>query len=1582
MRILSVLQKAILIACIALGMALSHHATAYSTESLAGIWLVRQLPYETPDGKQYPAEERAFFFFDTDGGKATLVRIPGRSFFVPDGVHSLNFTENLNPPTFLGATPPQPIIDQIVARNLKRRFTGQVSADGTRLSGNKEDFWFTWRGDELKSVETYSVPIEAERLQYELQFVTADREGAREGASVRHGDSVRLEARFAREFPHPSGYWSSQLWLDGERYGQIKLMRDGGTNPPVYRSDLVRIRKPEEKPVDLSKYHYAEDFYLPAGDSFTVRLGNKTATLRVSPDDHSIIAGTWGPADGDIGPVFSLKPVATGDRVIGRFVNSGDTFYGTFRGDLLQFKTYRDVKQSVIKHWNWSQAGDAFVAEHESSEKPGHVPHQWELRYDAAADELVGRQQNLQVATRDGEVREIGLIWQDIRLVRRGSADAEIAALEARLEEYAGREIELEHDPESGHWNAVQRYPDGTEVRTKLQRLVTDVGAEILMETGPDGHVRETITWPDGSVTTTRIDPDAATATVSAFSADARMDIIEQAADGGFVHSTIQPGGAIVTERRDEEGTLIEAVTQQPDGWVESVDRRGAISAYQASEEGMTVIETDGDGNVVIAEFDAAGNLLDREASLLHPTEPGRRYYEAVVGGTQWDALSDAEKSRYASRERDEVFVLEERARKQAQALADQRVDLERRAESQAGWEEAETELERIAAEEAKAKRQADLWRASLQREEELDAARERAIELVTQYEAAVARGDEEEAERILNQQAAHEDYSKWLYRPTPEESRQMDQAMRERFDAIESVKDELDPARIRALAEIELEDDLWWQDHKEAVVGTTRYLFAGSDAQAITAPTTRDAMHQRMRAVVTRREIDRLLEAPDVTPAQRDYLQDRRRLVESDIAAAEEILAHNGKLTAAGYGLDVASFGTAGLAAGAVRTAGRKLTGETAGGWFAEQATRRVFYRGAGELTTAATQTAVGKTLGAEAAEKVTKTLSTDVSPVFRATGDALGSATRVVAGDQAVDAAKTVMSKTAQIATTDVGEAASRMRAKMTGSQSASASRTATAGLDDASRTLRVEPEPNVAAPTTPEELAKLHIPGRNLSREQTARKAQAYIERERAWKALRQAEEAGRPAAEIQARRLRYQQLNEALAQAVPDGRAIAQEIAEQPTVLNPGRRPRTASATETMPAGANEATTVLNRPAGQDVTEVIASESFHVPADDELHQLFASNQPLTRSQLRRKLRLFRERDQAYRFYERALQAADDESAEAALERYRTLSRATERGRELANGSGNALAERSVTGALQRSAGSVPTRPAVPPLSTQEVARATVMLEEAGLSPENAWFNAGFIGQRADGAAARSAEDVVHRKLFEREASPKAMRSVTGASDEAIRSDLNAYMRDVYGISDEAERVQLVDEYFKRFEAGESPTISAAESGADEVETMQWDYDPFGETKFMGEGGETKASWPGRQVRRAQPMQKVAPGTADRRAFWAAAPRELRRTIEGDLYGTLAARAAKGDRRARALQQDLRDGLVDFDFEPGLAESQAFSPASSRPVDVFGSTEAIRQYLVVNPVVTGRDGDFRLRSGHELALILLQQWQQKLQ
>lgn len=555
--------------------------------------------------------------------------------------------------------------------------------------------------------------------------------------------------------------------------------------------------------------------------------------------------------------------------------------------------------------------------------------------------------------------------------------------------------VHREYDPATGELRVVRKQPDGTLVSSAGRRFTAEDGSERMGEEDENGVYRETVIAPDGATTIVVSDPDG-TERVARLSAADGLSLLETLPDGTSVETRRDPwDGSLVSEYFDADGNRLGTIVQRVDGWVEERDRDGNVRNRHVDEAGnVTVFELDRLGNSRLTMLDPEGNVIFTQETLVGPKEPGREYYERVFGGTDWDSLPQSFKNRMADRERDLQWAERQRLEREAQEALRRRVEAQRAARDAADAEELERRLAAIRAEQAEADRRYAEWLAREERRQAIAESRERALELQRAYDAAVARGDMDEARRIQELQDAHHEASMELLMPTNAEIREMERLSDLRHELTQQI---FEGARLRAQEALFIAERE--QDRTDFVTGWAQYGAVGSQMQYEMRGAVRQAERERIWARAEIEQIDAMLAAGGWNDEERQILLDRRELAVLAGNGAVEMLAAAGRITTAGYLLDGAGVVVGAPLLRAAGSAGTRLVTGVA--------------RGVGARSVAA---------AAEAgASRVAHLAAMDVgTPAV----EALGSAARRVMGDTAVESVSAAARRAREVGDTDVGE------------------------------------------------------------------------------------------------------------------------------------------------------------------------------------------------------------------------------------------------------------------------------------------------------------------------------------------------------------------------------------------------------------------------------------------------------------------------------------------------------------------------------------------------------------------------------
>jgi hypothetical protein len=632
-------------------------------------------------------------------------------------------------------------------------------------------------------------------------------------------------------------------------------------------------------------------------------------------------------------------------------------------------------------------------------------------------------------------------------------------------------------DPTTGNMTIESRNADGTTTVSVGQRAIDEDGVEYLVEVDEKGNRREAVILPDGTVNVTR--SNGAEESLVTLSPSGGVSQTERDANGALTHTRRDPDGSVTTEHRDSNGELKESTTLRPDGWMDRIDSGGNLRSSMRDADGnTTTIEVEGDGSGITTVTDAQGNAVRRESDRVTEPEPGRRYFEEVLGGTDWNSLPPRYKSLYANSERQIHQSATLRAKKDAENARRRENDARRAAEAERSNTEREKKLAALRDERLKLDRRAAALLEKEERQRMVEASYEKGNELRRMHDAALARGDQAEAARIAGLMDQHHEASMVLLQPTPEEQREIDRLSDVRHRLAVQVR-----AGAMEATERQLAYDTALQDTKESLTNVTKWVSLGSQMQQDTARTTRMADRERAGARATQEKIQRMLSRTGHTAEERRILSQMEDLARLKEQGASKLLADNARITTAGYAIDAALTATGGkLIQGGVRGAASLVPKSVSAPVAAivakatpakaaaiARAAAQLGNRGVLEVAGAgATRVVTGATrqiAGEEAAKAAGRILRTDVSsPALQAAERAA----RRVVGDRVADAVGAGAKRAGMIAATDVRELPGLVRGAVTG-------KLPSAEVGAAGHTAREIAESTAPRPKSPAEMSR---------------------------------------------------------------------------------------------------------------------------------------------------------------------------------------------------------------------------------------------------------------------------------------------------------------------------------------------------------------------------------------------------------------------------------------------------------------------------------------------------------------------------
>jgi antitoxin component YwqK of YwqJK toxin-antitoxin module len=482
----------------------------------------------------------------------------------------------------------------------------------------------------------------------------------------------------------------------------------------------------------------------------------------------------------------------------------------------------------------------------------------------------------------------------------------------------------LMEDTETGRIVTERVNPDGSVSRYEGFHTTESDGTERYVETDRDGNRVETEITPEGEITVTRSSPGQGTTTTTTDS-EGNISTVSRDVYGNETTTSLDEYGNIVSVKRDPKG-IIESVTyDRPDGFRVTHTDEGA-RYMKVDEEGFkTEVHLDQSGNSTTTVTDPNGEVLLKETDYIGPREPGREYYEQVLGGDEWSKLPESTKARYATserrrerfelrnaeRRRDEAGQEAERARNALQAAEDSEAARIRMDELQSEYEALDRQVERRKDREARAS--------------EIEAAYRKAKDLQTQYDAALMSGDREEAARIMKLQDEHHEASQSLLLHTSEEKLKLEAKTQSRADIASSVS-----AQAYGLAGSELTDIDSYYETKGAVTDVAGVALIGATMQSETNTTSWHAERQKALALARIEVIDKWLTESNVNTEERAILEDLKFTANSSLEGAQVLLDQNGNITSAGYVIDAALTLTGAKAATAITRATARTASTT----------------------------------------------------------------------------------------------------------------------------------------------------------------------------------------------------------------------------------------------------------------------------------------------------------------------------------------------------------------------------------------------------------------------------------------------------------------------------------------------------------------------------------------------------------------------------------------------------------------------------------------------------------------------------
>lgn len=578
-------------------------------------------------------------------------------------------------------------------------------------------------------------------------------------------------------------------------------------------------------------------------------------------------------------------------------------------------------------------------------------------------------------------------------------------------------------DPKTGVTTTVRGNPDGSRTVSESRTWKDKNGQQHTVVTDNRGNQTEIVREKDGTVRTTQWDRnDRQIETVR--TKDGSETVRSRTADGRIQERTTRKDGTVETVRKDDSGNVLHTSKTGKDGVVTEKDEFGVISERKPRKDGpgYTVERTDAQGNKTYEIYDEEGHLVYDTEQRKVEREPGQAYFENELGGKmgEWEKLPQSVKTQYAGSEqqikesiRSELLRQQQEEERRIAAMEQEAFEEGLRRRTEEKLAAIEREAEEAKAAQAERARKDEIYR---KRQEVDEAMREYDREI---YEA-ISRGDTKEAERLKIEADTLHDSTLDLFEMTPEE-----QAAAERRQATRDRITQRVGSAARSIADSQMIGTEGLQELKEEVTGKAKWLSIGAEMQEQTKKTTRMADRELAYATAKQAEIARLLEDPRTTAEEKEVLYEMLDMADLQQAGAQRMLSDNATLTAAGYGLDIATTVTGAKLA----TAGTKAVTATATKLLAKETAEAVIVRTtetglvklAGEGVTKAATTTAGKVSGEHAALAVEKALTADVGKAAATAAESAG--TRVL-GEKGVETVKAAASKAAEVASTNVSD------------------------------------------------------------------------------------------------------------------------------------------------------------------------------------------------------------------------------------------------------------------------------------------------------------------------------------------------------------------------------------------------------------------------------------------------------------------------------------------------------------------------------------------------------------------------------
>ncbi|HEC00468.1 MAG TPA: hypothetical protein ENI91_02120 [Sphingomonadales bacterium] len=526
-------------------------------------------------------------------------------------------------------------------------------------------------------------------------------------------------------------------------------------------------------------------------------------------------------------------------------------------------------------------------------------------------------------------------------------------------------------DPATGDVTSVFTNPDGTRTTVKSKITVDEDGTEHATSVDEDGNNIVSSIGPDGVVTATKTGKDGEILE-SRFTEDGTLESIEKTTDGFVTETTRDTDGKYTIVKKDLVGNVLETEERYADGSTVTVDKEGnRVETSAVDEDGeIVIIKTDSEGNEELLITDDMGETLFREEFRGTPKEVGQEYYEKVMGRSDWDSLPDSAKTRFVDHE--------EQIKKDAELAARRQADKVREAEDQKEMADLraknEVKMAAIQAKQAAAEKKAAIQRAREKRAAEVQDSLDKGKELRRLFAEARDNGDQDEMDRIVALQDAHEAASMDLLKFTPEEEVEMNAKTALRQKISDQINREANAAALKEDLERTRNDP-----YKDVALEGASLLSIGAQQQLELSKSNRQEDRLLSKTENKNIVIERMLKDPNLSAAQRDILNDMAEMSDLQTEGALEKKAANNRIVAAGYLIDGAMMASGGVG-NAAAAVGSKLVGKAVAVKVATKVFAKNLSKGLATKAAAKGAMKTGAKVGRSVADKLIKLAQYDV--------------------------------------------------------------------------------------------------------------------------------------------------------------------------------------------------------------------------------------------------------------------------------------------------------------------------------------------------------------------------------------------------------------------------------------------------------------------------------------------------------------------------------------------------------------------------------------------------------------------------